>query len=212
VGPYPAAIFGFTALASLLLAATPAMSAALALVLAIDVSASVTADSYLLQHDGIARAFENPHLPPRAEIAASTAPPTSGRPSPARIGLSTSTPTPARAAANAPALNTTVWNGSSAAVPARRRDGRSNSISGPSPREPRGSPFVQKSRFLTGFREPIRSEGYGLHKICPKETRKTAASARRTGCMPPATAFTRLFDSAPGQWQTSCHAIRRPGR
>jgi hypothetical protein len=56
------AMFGFTALASLLLAATPATSAALALVLAIDVSASVTADSYFLQHDGIARAFENPRL------------------------------------------------------------------------------------------------------------------------------------------------------
>jgi hypothetical protein len=56
------AIFGFTALAILPLAATPAKSAALALVLAIDVSASVTADSYLLQHDGLARAFENPRL------------------------------------------------------------------------------------------------------------------------------------------------------
>jgi hypothetical protein len=32
------------------------------LVLAVDVSASVTADSYLLQRDGIARAFENPRL------------------------------------------------------------------------------------------------------------------------------------------------------
>src|SRR6516225_8789807 len=41
----------------LVLAAGPARGAALALVLAIDVSASVTADSYLLQHDGIARAF-----------------------------------------------------------------------------------------------------------------------------------------------------------
>jgi hypothetical protein len=40
-----------------LLAAAPVRGAALALVLAIDVSASVTADSYLLQHDGIARAF-----------------------------------------------------------------------------------------------------------------------------------------------------------
>jgi hypothetical protein len=53
---------GFTALAVLVLKATPAASAALALVLAIDVSASVTADSYLLQHDGIAQAFENPRL------------------------------------------------------------------------------------------------------------------------------------------------------
>jgi hypothetical protein len=40
-----------------LVAAIPARGAALALVLAIDVSASVSADSYLLQHDGIAHAF-----------------------------------------------------------------------------------------------------------------------------------------------------------
>ena len=40
----------------------PALGAGVALVLAIDVSASVTADSYVLQHDGIARAFENPRL------------------------------------------------------------------------------------------------------------------------------------------------------
>src|SRR6516164_6576829 len=39
-----------------------AKGAALALALAIDVSASVTADSYLLQHDGIARAFASPRL------------------------------------------------------------------------------------------------------------------------------------------------------
>jgi Protein of unknown function (DUF1194) len=44
------------------LLATPARGAALALVLAIDVSASVTADSYLLQHDGIARAFVDRRL------------------------------------------------------------------------------------------------------------------------------------------------------
>jgi hypothetical protein len=56
------AFFGYTALAALLLAVTPAEGAGLALVLAIDVSASVTADSYLLQHDGIARAFENTRL------------------------------------------------------------------------------------------------------------------------------------------------------
>jgi Protein of unknown function (DUF1194) len=55
-------IFGFTALATLLLEAPPAESAALALVLAIDVSASVTAESYLLQHNGIAQAFDNPRL------------------------------------------------------------------------------------------------------------------------------------------------------
>jgi hypothetical protein len=45
-----------------LLAAAPARGAALALVLAVDVSASVTADSYLLQHDGIARAFAGRRL------------------------------------------------------------------------------------------------------------------------------------------------------
>ena len=49
-------------LAALLPAAFQAQAAALALVLAIDVSASVSADSYVLQHDGIARAFENAQL------------------------------------------------------------------------------------------------------------------------------------------------------
>jgi hypothetical protein len=45
-----------------LLAAASAKGAALALVLAVDVSASVTADTYLLQHDGIARAFASRRL------------------------------------------------------------------------------------------------------------------------------------------------------
>jgi hypothetical protein len=49
-------------LATLLAKSAPAACAGLALVLAVDVSASVTADSYLLQRDGIARAFENPRL------------------------------------------------------------------------------------------------------------------------------------------------------
>ncbi len=49
-------------LAALLPAAFQAQAAALALVLAIDVSKSVSPDSYVLQHDGIARAFENPQL------------------------------------------------------------------------------------------------------------------------------------------------------
>jgi Protein of unknown function (DUF1194) len=40
----------------------PAAGAGLALVLAVDVSGSVTAASYVLQRDGIARAFENPRL------------------------------------------------------------------------------------------------------------------------------------------------------
>jgi hypothetical protein len=43
-------------------AAVPAQGAALALVLAVDVSASITADSYVLQHEGIARAFASPRL------------------------------------------------------------------------------------------------------------------------------------------------------
>ena len=50
------------ALGTALLASTPAQAAGLALVMAIDVSASVSADSYLLQRNGIARAFENPRL------------------------------------------------------------------------------------------------------------------------------------------------------
>ena len=48
--------------AAMLAKSVPAAGAALALVLAVDVSASVTADSYLLQRDGIARALENPRL------------------------------------------------------------------------------------------------------------------------------------------------------
>lgn len=48
--------------AALLAKSAPAAGAGLALALAVDVSASVTADSYLLQRDGIARAFENPRL------------------------------------------------------------------------------------------------------------------------------------------------------
>src|SRR6266446_900344 len=48
--------------ATMLFAAVPVHAAALALVLAVDVSASVTADSYLLQHEGIARAFADPRL------------------------------------------------------------------------------------------------------------------------------------------------------
>jgi hypothetical protein len=48
--------------AALLAKSAPAAGAGLALVLAVDVSASVTADSYLLQRNGIERAFENPRL------------------------------------------------------------------------------------------------------------------------------------------------------
>ena len=42
--------------------ASPAQAAAVALVLAVDVSESVSAERYLLQRDGIARAFETPQL------------------------------------------------------------------------------------------------------------------------------------------------------
>jgi hypothetical protein len=45
-----------------LIEAPPADGAGLALVFAVDVSRSVTAESYRLQHDGIARAIENPAL------------------------------------------------------------------------------------------------------------------------------------------------------
>jgi hypothetical protein len=54
--------FWLAAVLALFLKMPHASGAGLALVLAIDVSASVTADSYVLQHDGIARAFENPQL------------------------------------------------------------------------------------------------------------------------------------------------------
>ena len=51
------------AAAALLFACVPAARAAsVALVLAVDVSESVSTERYLLQHDGIARAFENPEL------------------------------------------------------------------------------------------------------------------------------------------------------
>jgi hypothetical protein len=43
-------------------AAAPANAAGVALVLAVDVSESVSADRYLLQHEGIARAFESEPL------------------------------------------------------------------------------------------------------------------------------------------------------
>jgi hypothetical protein len=46
----------------MLLKSAAVQAAGLALVLAVDVSASVSADSYLLQRNGIARAFETPGL------------------------------------------------------------------------------------------------------------------------------------------------------
>jgi uncharacterized protein DUF1194 len=51
-----------SALIAILLGGAPAKAASLALVLAVDVSASVTADSYVLQREGIARAFESPRV------------------------------------------------------------------------------------------------------------------------------------------------------
>jgi hypothetical protein len=48
--------------AAALASVTAAPAANLALVLAVDVSESVSTDRYVLQHDGIARAFENPKL------------------------------------------------------------------------------------------------------------------------------------------------------
>src|SRR5271170_3464750 len=51
--------------AAFLLALTgtsPVQAAAVALVLAVDVSESVSSERYVLQHDGIARAFETPQL------------------------------------------------------------------------------------------------------------------------------------------------------
>ena len=44
------------------LLAPPAQAASVALVLAVDVSESVSAERYALQHEGIARAFETPQL------------------------------------------------------------------------------------------------------------------------------------------------------
>jgi len=49
-------------LITVLAKSAPGTCAGLALVLAVDVSASVTPDSYVLQRNGIARAFENPRL------------------------------------------------------------------------------------------------------------------------------------------------------
>ena len=53
---------GLALLFGLILATAPARGAALALVLAVDVSASITADAYVLQRDGIARAFAGRRL------------------------------------------------------------------------------------------------------------------------------------------------------
>ncbi len=60
--PMRLANFCLAMIIALYLKAASAVGAGLALVLAIDVSASVTADSYVLQRNGIARAFENLRL------------------------------------------------------------------------------------------------------------------------------------------------------
>src|SRR5580704_535676 len=49
-------------LATTLVGLPPARAASLALVMAVDVSESVSTERYVLQHDGIARAFETPKL------------------------------------------------------------------------------------------------------------------------------------------------------
>jgi hypothetical protein len=55
--------FGLLTIALVALFVTgPARAAALALVLAVDVSESVSSERYMLQHEGIARAFETPLL------------------------------------------------------------------------------------------------------------------------------------------------------
>src|SRR5258708_1717416 len=53
---------GLAAFFLAIIGALPAQAAGVALVLAIDVSESVSAERYALQHDGIARAFETPLL------------------------------------------------------------------------------------------------------------------------------------------------------
>jgi len=53
---------GLVCAAALWAAMSAAQAAALALVLAVDVSESVSTERYILQHDGIARAFETPRL------------------------------------------------------------------------------------------------------------------------------------------------------
>ena len=55
-------VIAIATLIALMLEMASAKGAALALVLAVDVSASVSADSYILQRDGIAQAFANPRL------------------------------------------------------------------------------------------------------------------------------------------------------
>ena len=55
-------VIAIDTLIALMLEMASAKGAALALVLAVDVSASVSADSYILQRDGIAQAFANPRI------------------------------------------------------------------------------------------------------------------------------------------------------
>jgi hypothetical protein len=55
-------VFSFIVFAAIAVLGAAAQAAAVALVLAVDVSESVSTERYLLQHDGIARAFETPSL------------------------------------------------------------------------------------------------------------------------------------------------------
>ena len=55
-------VIAIATLIALMLEMASAKGAALAIVLAVDVSASVSADSYILQRDGIAQAFANPRI------------------------------------------------------------------------------------------------------------------------------------------------------
>jgi hypothetical protein len=64
-------VLGLIALVSTaVVGAVAARAAAVALVMAVDVSESVSTERYLLQHDGIADAFENPRL---VDVIAATA-------------------------------------------------------------------------------------------------------------------------------------------
>src|SRR5438477_8350459 len=56
----------------------------------------------------------------------------------------------------APGGETPPGDSTFSAIPARRRRGRSTSISGPSPREPRGSPLTEVKNFRTKVRSTYK--------------------------------------------------------